>query len=74
MHKGHGREMAAFKTPLRILQRFAASGTDGLVASHRVSGSGGGADGVEILFALPVAEYRNTVDCKSKAMIDVAWP
>ncbi|CAK0804949.1 unnamed protein product, partial [Prorocentrum cordatum] len=74
MHKEHGREMAAFKTPLRILQRFAASGADGLVASHRVSDSGGGADGMEILFAPPVVECRKTVDCKSKAMIDVAWP
>ncbi|CAK0884989.1 unnamed protein product [Prorocentrum cordatum] len=74
VHKEHGREMAAFKTPLRILQRFAASGADGLVASHRVSDPGGSADGMEILFALPVAEYRNAVDCKSKAMIDVAWP
>ncbi|CAK0878325.1 unnamed protein product [Prorocentrum cordatum] len=74
MRKEHGRKMAAFKTPLRILQRFAASGADGLVASHRVSDSGGGADGMEILFALPVAEYRNAVDCKSKAMIDVARP
>ncbi|CAK0883673.1 unnamed protein product [Prorocentrum cordatum] len=74
VHKGHGRQMAAFKTPLRILQRFAASGSDGLVASHRVSDSGGGADGMEISVALPVAEYRNTVDCKSKARIDVAWP
>ncbi|CAK0791991.1 unnamed protein product [Prorocentrum cordatum] len=74
MRKEHGREVAAFKTPLRVLQRFAASGADGPVASHRVSDSGGGADGVEILFALRVAEYRNAVDCKSKAVIDVARP
>ncbi|CAK0804948.1 unnamed protein product, partial [Prorocentrum cordatum] len=74
MHKEHGRDMAAFKTPLRILQRFASSGADGPAASHRVSDSGGGADGMEILLALPVAECRKTVDCKSKAMIDVARP
>eukprot|EP00959_Pyramimonas_sp_CCMP1952_P354402 7424618-Pyramimonas_sp.AAC.1 len=29
---------------------------------------------MEILFAPPVVECRKTVDCKSKAMIDVAWP
>eukprot|EP00959_Pyramimonas_sp_CCMP1952_P243690 5093742-Pyramimonas_sp.AAC.1 len=36
--------------------------------------TGGGADGVETLFAPRVAEHRNTVDVKTKAMIDVARP
>ena len=29
---------------------------------------------MDALFAIPVEEYRRTVDCKTKAMIDVAWP
>eukprot|EP00959_Pyramimonas_sp_CCMP1952_P329450 6897339-Pyramimonas_sp.AAC.1 len=47
MNKKVGNDMAAFKTPLHILQKFAALGEDGLVASHRASDSGGGADGME---------------------------
>ncbi|CAK0870842.1 unnamed protein product [Prorocentrum cordatum] len=68
-----GSDMAAFKTPLDI-QKFAASGADGPAASHRASDSGGGADGMETLFALHVAEHRNAVGVKTKAMIDVARP
>ncbi|CAK0868505.1 unnamed protein product [Prorocentrum cordatum] len=74
MNKEVGNDVAAFKTPLHILQKFAASGADGLAASHRASDSGGGADGMETLLALHVAEHRNTADVKTKAMIDVAWP
>ncbi|CAK0905526.1 unnamed protein product, partial [Prorocentrum cordatum] len=74
MDKGVGNDMAAFKTPLHILQKFDASGADGLVASHRASDSGGGADEMETLFALHVAEHRDAVDVKTEAMIDVAWP
>eukprot|EP00959_Pyramimonas_sp_CCMP1952_P336112 7038079-Pyramimonas_sp.AAC.1 len=40
-------DMAALKTPLSIVQKFATSGVDGSVASHRASDSGGGADGVD---------------------------
>ncbi|CAK0877496.1 unnamed protein product, partial [Prorocentrum cordatum] len=74
MSKEVGNHMAAFKAPLHILQKFAASGADGLVASHRASDSGGGAGEMGTLFALPVAEHRNAVDVNTKAMIDVAWP
>ncbi|CAK0876398.1 unnamed protein product, partial [Prorocentrum cordatum] len=74
MNKEVGSDMAACKTPLHILQKFAASGADGLAASHRASDSGGGADGIEPFFAPPVAEHRDAVDVKTKAMIDVAWP
>ena len=65
--------MAIFRTPQSIVQKFAASGADGLVASHRMSESGG-ADGMDALFALKVAEYRDGVDAKAKAMMDVVWP
>ncbi|CAK0907025.1 unnamed protein product, partial [Prorocentrum cordatum] len=47
VNKEVGNDVAAFKTPLHILQKFAASGADGLVASRRASDSGGGADGME---------------------------
>ncbi|CAK0876657.1 unnamed protein product [Prorocentrum cordatum] len=57
MNKEAGGDMAAFKTPLHILQKFAAPGADG-----------------PTLFAPRVAEHRNTVDVKTKAMIDVARP
>ena len=67
------RDVAAFKTPREIVKRFATSGADGLVASHRASDSGGGADGMETMFAIPVVEYRNAVGPKTKAMIDVLW-
>ena len=66
-------DMDVFRTPLSIVQNFATSGADGLVASHRMSESGG-ADGMDTLFALKVAEYRDGVDAKAKAMIDVVWP
>ncbi|CAK0884263.1 unnamed protein product, partial [Prorocentrum cordatum] len=74
MNKEVGNDVAAFRTPLHILQKFAAPGADGLVASRRASDSGGGADGMETLFAPPVAGHRNAVDVKTKAMVDVAWP
>ncbi|CAK0799630.1 unnamed protein product, partial [Prorocentrum cordatum] len=74
MNKEVGNDMAAFTTPLHILQKFAASGADGLVASHRASDSGGGADGMETQFALHGAEHRNAVDVKTEAMIDAARP
>ena len=51
-------DMAICRTPLSIVQKFATSGADGLVASHRMSESGG-ADGMDALFALKVAEYRD---------------
>ncbi|CAK0860100.1 unnamed protein product [Prorocentrum cordatum] len=68
MNKGVGNDMAAFKTLLHIPQKFAASGADGPVASHRAPDSGGGADGMETLFALRVAEHRNAVDVKTKEL------
>ncbi|CAK0817005.1 unnamed protein product [Prorocentrum cordatum] len=67
------RDMAIFQTPLSIAQKFATSGADGLVASHRMSESGG-SDGMGALFALKVAEHRDGADPKAKAMIDVARP
>ena len=73
LNQGMERDVDAFKTPRDIVKRFAASGADGLVASHRASDSGGGADGMETMFAIPVADYRNAVDPKAKALIDVAW-
>ena len=68
----HGH-VAIFETPHRIVQKFAASGAEGLVASHRVLESGG-PDGMESLFALQVAGYREEKDPKTQAMIDVVWP
>ena len=65
-------DMAIFRTPLSIVQKFATSGADGLVASHRMSESGG-ADGMDALFALKVAEYRDGVEPKAKAMLDMVW-
>ena len=64
---------AIFQTPLSIVQKFAASGADGLVASHRALESGG-PDGMEALFALQVAEHRDEQDPKTQAMIDVVRP
>ncbi|CAK0853209.1 unnamed protein product [Prorocentrum cordatum] len=72
MNKEVGGDVAVFKTPLHIPQKFAASGANGPVASRRASDSGGGADGVETLFAPPVAGHRNAVDVKTTAMIDLA--
>ena len=68
----HGH-VAIFETPHRIAQKFAASGAEGLVASHRMLESGG-PDGMESLFALQVAGYREEKDPKTQAMIDVVWP
>ncbi len=65
--------MAIFKTPLGIVQKFAASGADGLAASYRTSESGSSPDGMRALFARPVAEHRDGASPKAKAMIDVAW-
>ena len=69
--------MAAFQTPLSIVQKFATSGANGLVVSHRMTESGGatsGAEGMDMLFSRKVAEHREGADGKAKAMIDVVWP
>ena len=70
--------MAAFQTPLSIVQHFAASGANGLVVPHRmtewsrrVSWCWGPMD---MLFSLKVAEHRQGADGKTKAMIDLVWP
>ena len=70
--------MAAFQTPLSIVQHFAASGANGLVVPHRmtewsrrVSWCWGPMD---MLFSLKVAEHRAGADGKTKAMIDLVWP
>ena len=69
--------MAAFQTPLSIVKDFATSGVNGLVVSHRMTESGGatsGAEGMDMLFSLKVAEHREGADGKTKAMIDLVWP
>ena len=69
-------EMAIFQTPLSIVQTFATSGADGLVASHLTESGGAtsGAEGMDMLFSRKVAEHREGADGKAKAMIDVVWP
>ena len=68
--------MAAFQTPRSIVQKFATSGADGLVASHLTESGGAtsGAEGMDMLFSRKVAEHREGADGKAKAMIDVVWP
>ena len=46
--------VSMYRTPLSMVQKFAASGAHGLVASYRKHESGG-ADGMETEFALQVA-------------------
>ena len=65
--------LAMFESPLKIMQKFAASGADGLVASHR-NPDLCASDGMDTLFALQVATYRDGMDPKPQAMIDLAWP
>ena len=65
--------LANFTSPLKIMQKFGTSGADGLVASYRKQGSAAH-DGMETLFALQVAKFRDGLDPKPQAMIDVAWP
>jgi len=68
----HG-PLAMFESPLKIMQRFAASGADGLVASYRNPESRA-SDGMDPLFALQVATYRDGMGPKPQAMIDLVWP
>ena len=65
--------LAMFASPIKIVQKFATSGADGLVASYRKQGSAAH-DGMETLFALQVAKFRDGLDPKPQAMIDVVWP
>ena len=65
--------LANFTSPLKIMQKFGTSGADGLVASYRKQGSAAH-DGMETLFALQVAKFRDGLDPKPQAMIDVVWP
>ncbi len=67
--------MAIFKTPLSIVQKFAPSGADGLVASYRNSEWLFAPGGMHALFALRVAGHRRDgAGPKAQAMIDVVWP
>ena len=61
-----------FKTPLSIMQNFATSGANGLVASHWSSSCF--SEGMAKAFGVEVDRYRDGVDAKAKAMIDVVWP
>ena len=65
--------LAMFASPLKIMQKFATSGADGLVASYRKPDSAAPA-GMEALFALSVAKFRDGLDPKRQAMLDVVWP
>ncbi len=66
--------MAIFNNPLSIVQKFADSGADGLVASFRNSESGSSPpDGMLALFALRVTEHRAGASPKAQAVIDVVW-
>ncbi len=65
--------MAIFKTPLSIVQKFATSGADGLVASYRNSESGSPNEGMDAMFALRVTEHRDGASPKAQAMIDLVW-
>ena len=61
-----------FKTPLSIMENFATSGANGLVASHWTSSCF--SEGMAKAFGVEVDRYRDGVDAKAKAMIDVVWP
>ena len=61
-----------YRTPLSLLQKFAASGAQGLVASYRKHESGK-VEGMEANFACQVAEHREMQDAKTQAMIDFVW-
>ena len=76
MDKEMHRNMAIYRTPLSMLQKFAVSGADGLVASYRNLEAGFVPDlfGMHTLFALQVAQHREGQDPKTQAMIDVVWP
>ena len=65
--------LAMFASPLKIMQKFATSGADGLVASYRKPDSAAPA-GMEALFAVSVAQFREGLDPKRQAMLDVVWP
>ena len=74
MDKELSGPLATFASPLKIMQKFGTSGADGLVASHRKLEAGASDGGMDTLFALQVAQYRDGLDPKPQAMIDVVWP
>ena len=64
--------LATFASPLKIMQKFGTSGADGLAVSYRKPDSAA-PDGTETLFALQVAQFRDGLDPKRQAMLDVVW-
>ena len=64
--------LATFASPLKIMQKFGTSGADGLAVSYRKPDSAA-PDGTETLFALQVAKFRDGLDPKRQAMLDVVW-
>ena len=75
MDKDMPDHVGVFETPLKIVQRFATTGAEGLVASHLRSDSDA-PNGMDMLFALAVGRYRDAPErgLKRQAMIDIVWP
>ena len=63
-----------FRTPLAIVAHFSAFGEKGLMASFLDREADSASEGFESMFALRVADYRDTVCVKAKAAIDLLWP
>ena len=63
-----------FRTPLSLVQKFAASGAQGLAAAYR-SATSACTEGLENLLACAVAAYRDDAsqDAKRRALTDFLW-
>ncbi|CAK0811629.1 unnamed protein product, partial [Prorocentrum cordatum] len=66
--------VSMFRSPLAIVKHFSASGEKGLAAAFR-RGESSDNTGLENMFAVPVAEYRDQQgrEARAQALIDFAW-
>ena len=64
-----------FRSPLNVMKHFSASGEQGLAATFLKPDKDLQSEGLESLFCVPVADYRDreSHDSKTKTLIDFMW-